>query len=197
MITKKVVFIALTVFFMSSLGYGQTRIGARGGLNIANQRFENSNLNTASITGFQIGVVSDVELDDKTLIGFGLLLSQKGSKLASFNQNEKSTPIYVEMPLNIIGRAKLDSKTNLNFSIGPYFAFGFGGRYKSSAGAYPIAWGKDYKNTDMGGNVGIAIESDGMILGLQYGFGLSDIAMNPNTIARNRVLSIYITFMSK
>jgi len=68
--------------------------------------------------------------------------------------------------------------------VGPYVAFGIGGTvYKETTiGKYTttarrdIDWGDDLKSTDYGLNIGVGLDINNFIVGLNYGWGIANLS---------------------
>lgn len=76
---------------------------------------------------FHVGMNFDVPLADKFHVQPGLLFTTKGS--SGSNGNFQTTVSYLELPINLVFKTGAGSG-NFFAGLGPYVAFGIGGRRK-------------------------------------------------------------------
>ncbi len=155
----------------------------------------------------------------------GLGLSGKG---ASFTYGDKSSgtwyelktnPLYLELPVNIVGKIPLGSNSNIFFGAGPYGAMGIGGKYKVTGEVLGFNYSKedgitfsnddptngqngesgDLKRFDFGLNFLAGIEIKHITLNANYGLGLVNIKPgsknNDNDKYKNRVFSLSVGYL--
>ncbi|MFN3315892.1 MAG: porin family protein [Raineya sp.] len=191
-------------FLMSFAVSAQTRIGIRGGLQLADMRSkpdDRSGLTdeTKMLFGYQVGVVLDYSFNDILFFQPGLLINSKGSKvifkdnLLNTTTTFKNNPIYAELPLMFGVRIGLE-----NFKLfgmaGPYLAYGFAGKnsfkFESPIPALntesegSIKWGdetslsdpRDLRRFDMGLSVAAGVELGNMQIGAFYNPGFVNIS---------------------
>ncbi|MHB1923026.1 MAG: porin family protein [Chitinophagaceae bacterium] len=219
---KKSILFLGAVFFMASPIFAQgVRLGIRGGLNLADMKYEpidqtNGTPNANSLASFNVGVVIDGALAPEFSIQTGAYISGKGSKVefsnASSTYTETINPFYIEIPANLVFKPALGPGTRLYFGFGPYAAFGIAGNanytgntplgtfYGNHALKFGNSSGDDLKATDFGGNFLAGFEfMDGLTIGAQYGLSFTNNAPNGNNnaarILRNKVLSISLGFL--
>lgn len=214
---------ALTVVLLLTTfsAFSQIRFGVKGGLNLADMKYEpkdqtNGTPDANSLSSFNAGVIIDIPLVTGLALQPGLMLEGKGSKLeysgslGTFTQ--KTNPIYVEVPVNVLFKPAIGQHTKLYFGLGPYVAMGIAGRVSSNAEAsigsfytsHDISFGDgsddDLKAVDIGGNVLAGFEFDnGLLIGAQYGMSLTNNAPsgddNAAKILRNKVLSFSVGYL--
>lgn len=106
----------------------------RGGVNFQNVNgrdgFDNK-LENKLKAGFHVGATVDVPIATDFAVQSGLLLSTKGAKWKS--TNNKLNISYLEIPIMFVHTPKLGS-SRLLLGVGPYLAFGLGGKYNKESG---------------------------------------------------------------
>ncbi|SFE70836.1 Outer membrane protein beta-barrel domain-containing protein [Chitinophaga sp. CF118] len=224
--------LSFTALAISFGAMSQARVGVKGGWNLSSISVDNNGSvdKDKSLSGFNIGLIADFPLVPK-ILSFqpGVFYTTKGAKLESGDKNNSgsvyrkytTTPSYIEIPLNFVGKIPVGPGTNLFAGLGPYIAFGVAGKNKVSstvAGVTTstesnIKWDDDtpfnsgdanqgfdkYKRFDYGGNLLVGAEIRGLILSAQYGLGLAKInsgsSDNNNDKNKNRVFSLSAGFL--
>jgi hypothetical protein len=204
--------VALTSMAQVAPSTNKGGIKLKGGVNLANITKDNDgNVDDANgLTSFHVGAILDVPLSDFLSLQPGLLYTGKGSKTQSGQQGStfyykaKSNPMYVELPVNFVGKIPLTSASHFFFGAGPYAAVGVGGKNKVEGTAVGIAFNREedidfsdddpttsqeenagygkLKRFDYGFNVLTGVEFGKFSLGANYGYGLAKI----NSGASNR-----------
>ncbi|HEX8334292.1 MAG TPA: outer membrane beta-barrel protein, partial [Segetibacter sp.] len=108
----------------------------KGGVNLANISVtDDGRVDEANgITSFHAGIGIDLPLSDGLSLQPGLLLSGKGAKTQMGQTTDAtywkatSTPLYVELPLNLVGKIPLSEYTRVYIGAGGYAAAGVGGK---------------------------------------------------------------------
>lgn len=188
-------------------------IVVKGGVNFANisvtdnGRIDKSN----TLTRFHVGFGGDLPLAEGLSLQPSLLLSGKGAK-SRFNESTDATyweattkPLYVELPMNLVGKIPLTNAFRLYIGAGPYVAAGIGGKNKvagkvlgnsfsdenkidfsSDDPSTSVEEGAGYgklKRFDYGLNAVAGLEFTRFTIGANYGYGLAKINSNTdNTI---------------
>ena len=135
---KKLLAIALcTGLFMNAKSQ---KIYVQGGVNLANISTSNSGATEKNnmLTTFNAGIMGRSNLAEPIALEAGLLLDGRGSKAntyinSSTDDNYVKTrfnPLYLEVPVNLIIRLPLQSKSNIFINAGPYIAMGIAGKSK-------------------------------------------------------------------
>lgn len=209
------------VLFSTLASSAQVRFGIKGGLNLADMKYEpkdqtDGTPDANSLSSFNAGVIVDIPLVAGLAIQPGLMVEGKGSKveysgsIGSFTQ--KTNPIYLELPVNVLFKPTIGANTKLYFGLGPYVAMGIAGKTSSNAQAsigsyysdHDLSFGDgsddDLKQTDVGGNLLAGFEfSNGLLVGAQYGMSFTNNAPNGNDnapkILRNKVLSFSVGYL--
>jgi hypothetical protein len=199
----------------------------RAGVNLANistkanGRFDEAN----QITSFQAGFVNDIHLAAMFYLQPGILLTGKGAKFTSGQAGDaayyKGTtkPFYVELPLTLL--VKSPGRTKFFAGAGPYLAIGAFGKNEVTGmvGIVPlhretnIRFSDDdpstmsyeegagigiMKRIDYGFNGTAGIETKGIVLAAQFGYGLAKLQSGSNSSEddynKHRVISFTIGF---
>jgi hypothetical protein len=195
----------------------------KGGLNLANisvttnGRVDDANtLNT-----FHAGIGLDLPVCEYFSIQPGVVYTGKGAKTqfgtegSAFYYRATSNPMYIEVPLNFVGKVPLTQTSSFYLGAGPYAAMGVTGKNKVDSytlgvhrySSSDIVFSKDdpttaqeenfgygkIKRFDYGLNAVAGLEFTRFTLGANYGYGLVKINSgtdnNANDKGKNRVWS--------
>lgn len=207
--------------FEKTSAQSQIRLGVKGGVNFADMKYEpKDNTNGVpdgkSLVSYHVGVIVDVPIADFVSIQPGLMLNSIGSKreyksTTLGNYTMKVNPIYLDVPVNVLFKAKMGEGTKLYVGAGPYLGYGISGKVTFNAETplgngqidHNIKFGNgnsdDLKKTDVGGNILAGIEFKNLTLGAQYGLSFTNNAPNgsdnASKILRNKVLSLSVSFL--
>ena len=182
-----------------------SHFGLKGGLNLSNMTVDGNNDQNLKL-GFHAGVFNKIGITESFSIQPELLYSVKGFKInyddnliadgeTQFNLN------YIEVPVKLVFNLSED----FEFQLGPYFS------YLANANADTNADVLDYFNIDsndeldrgyfnafdigLTGGLGFTVEP--MVFGINYNFGLSNVAKNDEPSqemigdAKNTVIQVY------
>ncbi len=187
----------------------------KGGVNFSNISTKNDgSYNDAnSLTTFNVGVLADLALMSNLSVQSGVVLTGKGSKasgsLLGVSNTTKFNPLYIEVPINLVAKIPLGGTSNVFLGAGPYGAIGVGGKWKNnttvggveSSSDENIKFGNDngddLKSFDFGFNGLAGVEISRVLIGVNYGLGLSKIFPNSgdnnsNDKNKYRVLSVNV-----
>lgn len=232
MIMKKIILSACTACLLMTAGNAQikksTNAGGvilKGGVNFANiSATDNGRVNDANmLTSFHAGLAFDVPLTAGFSIQPGVFLTGKGAKTeegqstsTTYYVKATSNPLYVEVPVNFVGKIPLTEYTRLYIGAGPYGAIGVGGKNKvdSRLGGFTshsensIVYSDDdpftraeenggygkLKRFDYGLNALAGLDFNKFAIGANYGYGFAKInsntTNNANDKGKHRVLSL-------
>ncbi|MDR1780391.1 MAG: PorT family protein [Tannerella sp.] len=116
---------ALLLFPMTA--FGQFHIGVKGGLNIAEVKFNSGAYATDNITGFHLGPM----LELMTPLGIGIdgavLFSQKGTYVKEAGSSASLKSNFIEVPVNLKWKIELPVIKPF-LAAGPYAAFRISGK---------------------------------------------------------------------
>ncbi|MCD7973543.1 MAG: PorT family protein [Candidatus Azobacteroides sp.] len=186
-------FLIISLFSLNSLSLqaqdSPVSLGAKAGLNLTG--FSGDMNDTKMIINYHLGITADIELADGLYILTELDLINKGAKYKPKNgEHVKFKPIYVQFPIHIGHKMNLDEVTRLVFSVGPYFAYGIGGKIKANEKT-DFFGDETFKRFDMGFGAKIGMEVNNIAVNVGYDFGLLNINQDKNMKVRNQ--NIYLT----
>jgi len=220
----------LTVLLFAIGSYAQESSAyIKGGFNLANVSVTSDGRidDAKSLPSFHIGLMGDLPLGRILAVQPGIFFTGKGTKSQSGQPTDatyfkaSSNPYYIELPLNLVVKLPLASKSSsLFFGAGPYAAIGIAGSNKTEGKIYSVAYSSNDKiqfsnddpttfNEQEGAGFGImrrfdfglngtaGLELNGLLLSVNYGYGLTKInSVEKNADDRNkhRVLSFSIGF---
>ncbi|MDR2628094.1 MAG: PorT family protein [Dysgonamonadaceae bacterium] len=216
---KKIFLTIAAVVAMAVCAQAQIKVGGTLGLNLANQvRSNGSQSETGdSKAGLKLGVLGEYQINDYLSAQAGLVFSQKGvaSKESDSYPNytleseEKTTLNYLQIPINAVGRYKINDDITVSALAGPYLAFALSGKevWESSgtvdgqpdpsvseSGDAKIKFGSDrnqWNGFDFGLTLGAGVEYKGVFLRLEYDWGLSNLLNDSGDISqKNRNFGI-------
>lgn len=227
MIKKILAVSALLIGFITSNAQSSSTF-FKAGVNLANVSYNaNGNVDEANmLLSLQAGIVRDISITSFVSIQPGLIISGKGSKTQSGNTSDAnyyratSNPWYVEIPINLVVKAPIESNSKFIFGAGPYAAIGIAGKKKAEGKILGIAFNNEeniifsnddpttsgeegagfgiIKRFDYGLNGLVGIEGKNTMLTLNYGLGLAKLQSGTNNSIDNnnkhRVLSFTIGF---
>src|SRR6478609_11278975 len=139
---KKFFISVLLILGVSTASFAQddthVGFGIKGGYNYANLSISNSGEveDKNALSSFNVGGYFDLPLAPVMSLQAGLMISGKGAKFTYGNTNGpdwytlQTKPIYLELPVNLVGKIPLDDNSNVFFGAGVYGAMGVGGKYK-------------------------------------------------------------------
>jgi hypothetical protein len=219
-------FCLLTLTAMAQVKRSENRGGfmVKAGVNFANVSVtDNGRVDDAHmLTSFHAGVGADLALSEGLSLQPALLLTGKGSK-TQYGQSTSATywkatsnPLYVELPVNVVGKIPLTEYTRIYVGAGPYVAMGVGGKNKvegktlgiASSSERDIVYSNDnpfthveensgygkLKRFDYGLNALAGLDFNKFAIGANYGYGLAKInsntANNANDKGKHRVFSL-------
>jgi hypothetical protein len=181
----------------------------KGGLNLANISVtSNGRVDQANtLKSFQVGIAYDIPFSDGFSFQPGLLYTGKGAKTQfgkegdAFYYRATSNPMYLELPLNFVGKIPLTQTSSFYLGAGPYAAMGITGKNKVDSytlgvhhySSNDIVYSKDdpttaqeenygygkIKRFDYGLNALAGFEFTRFTIGANYGYGL--VKLNSGT----------------
>lgn len=176
---------------------GDFRIGPTVGMNVAKV----TDLDADFRIGFNVGAQVDYGITNNVFLSSGLILSQKGYEVDYFDDGfkveEKGTPLYLSIPINIGYRYSLGNVVSIFGQTGPYLAFGVGGKEKvevANVEAKEDYFGDDMANVfDMGWGVRLGVEANRFQVHLGYEYGFTKVV--DDTSCHNSNFTIGVSYM--
>lgn len=204
------------------------RFGIKGGYNAANLTISDNGEtdDKKMLSSFHVGAYVDLPLAPVFSIQPGLMLSGKGTKYTVGDKDSdnwaetKLNPIYLEVPVNAVGKIPLADNFKLFVGAGPYIAMGIAGKQSVEGELLGVSFSEDdnieygddepingnngsgkgnVKRFDYGLNFLGGLEINRFTVNAQYGLGLANI--NPgsdnddNDKYKHRVLSFSVGFL--
>jgi hypothetical protein len=125
-----------------------TTFGVRAGVNFQNFNGKDTNgdkLENGMIVGFNAGVNVEIPVATDFVLQPGLLFSLKGAETTGEGLSGKVNVDYIELPVNFIYKPVLGDG-RLLLGLGPYVAYGVGGRIKISGSGTDIEQNLKFEN---------------------------------------------------
>ena len=165
---KKISLFLVMIFLGVGVQAQDNGFGVRAGVNIASMTNYNSKV------GFHVGGMYRLQLLSDTPLFFepGLELQFKGGKLSQSGVSSTLNMAYVEVPVMIAYRFRINDKWAIQPAVGPFFSFGVSGTVKQSyMGQNQSA---DLFGSNGGlkrGDVGLKIAAGALLKRIYFGVG--------------------------
>ena len=168
---KKLILSLFVIAAFSASSFAQ--LSLKAGVNIANQTFE-----------FFLGANYKVNLSESIGLRPGIQFSLKGSKLDFGGTDVSESDFsYLEVPVDLVF-----TTGGISIHAGPYLGL------LMSAKSDGVDVKDDVKSTDFGLNLGLGYNFGKIGVGANYGLGLSNISQDEEGTAKNKVISVYVTY---
>ncbi len=183
----------ITILFciVCNVNYSQNfNILIKGGLNLSNMIVKDDDKTLSDdykmLPGFHIHPAIEYSFSDLFSLEGGIAFQSRGYKVKGDNHKFRLTSIYLDIPINAKFNFNLGN-VNLFCSLGPYVAFGIGGKIYKEGTVHnitkitkrPIKWGSDWdddlKTVDYGLNFGVGLDINNFMVGMSYGWGLANL----------------------
>jgi hypothetical protein len=154
---SKVLLLALatTAISLTSNAQGKPTFGVRAGINFQNLNGNdqsNHDLDFKLKPGFNVGVTAEIPVAPEFYVQTGLLFSTKGAKEEISGQKDvKINVSYLEVPFTFLYKPELGAG-KLLLGVGPYIAFGVGGKVKQGSDKADVKFTSDAAASDLAGN---------------------------------------------
>lgn len=191
----------LTVSIALSAQESPFSFGVKAGFNVSNTSLNEDDFTDIKTKephiGFVLGVTADYDFTKSFGIRSGLEYTVKGVKLKGFTNwipsgkeywDERYSLGYLQLPLLAVYRYNISDDLNVFINVGPYFAYGVGGKVTVRTRYYDLgdepdekkkvdSFGDDaLKRFDWGLIGGIGAELNRISISFNYEFGLTDPA---------------------
>ncbi len=195
---KKIILALFCASTISLTSNAQLPIALVAGVNMANatQKMAGSSISSSSITGFHIGLMTELSFGEKLSLMPGLIYSIKGSKVSDFNVTAKIN--YLEIPINVAYKLPVNG---LFVYAGPYLGYALSGTTEVSGSSTSMTFGNDSSNNakkmDVGLNIGVGYNLPmHLFVRAQYGMGLSNLQPkgDADNMIKNKVFGISVGY---
>ena len=184
----------LLVFITAITSFGQVRLGATAGLQLATHTPADVGVQNKIKTGYFVGVLVDVPLSTNLSLRPQLLYSVKGARKSITGPLDVDLSLnYVELPVQLV--YTIESGTGfLSFGAGVYIAYGLSSKAVVTSNGQTRTFTDDfgpnadqYRRNDIGGRLSIDYElPSGLSIGTYYAPGFTDLN-NPSAISSGNV----------
>ncbi len=214
--------IPVILLFFTSFTFAQ-KIGVKIGASLADISYvsegENFNDDLKIRAGFHAGLLAEMPLSEKLAVELGLILNQKGYRMSgseeedgyNYSYSGSASVIYADIPLNIKAYFELENDMKVFATVGPYVGAGVLGnsKYKitvdgeSESDSEKLVFGSDedsdFKRLDYGVGVGVGVAMEKLQFGINYNYGLANIAPGGDADNKfsNRVIGISLSYFLK
>lgn len=197
---KKVLLIVAMA--MISTGAFAQSINVKAGMNVSSHIGDDD---AKAIIGFKAGAGVEFSITDMFSIEPSLMFATKGMKyeatILSSTVTAKVTQMYLELP--ILAKARINIGDNMNFTIGlgPYLAYGVGGKWKTVGDTPSGGWDREgakafgdngYRPFDAGVALAAGFEFGRIIVGLDTELGL--VKLHENISNKNMSFSVGVGY---
>ncbi len=161
--------------------YEKNIFGVRAGMNVANMSAQGLSAN--SKIGFHVaGVYQRLLTSSMPLyLETGLQFSQKGCKFDYVSDADegsasmKLNALYLEIPIMVNYKFHIKDVVTVYPSVGVYYAFGLGGKYKNVESYDSFGDKGCLKRSDFGMRISGTVDWNHFSFGLGYEFGFSNV----------------------
>jgi hypothetical protein len=194
-------------FFSTESSAQPITFSIRAGLNIANMSMKNGNYSVSpdSRAGFNAGVAVDFPLMQSLYIQSGLYYTMKGCKAEIDGEKATFSPSYLEIPILASYRYNFSEAAQLQVNVGPYFAYGVGGKYKLEYknrsreidffGSENDENSMGFKRFDMGLQLGTGVTiAKHYYVGVAYEFGFVSMSRDSDLKIKNSNFMINVGY---
>lgn len=188
----KRIFLLLAFAGTFAVANAQTKLGLKGGLNVADFGGEDAD-NVDAKLGIHIGGFASFGLGNKFSIHPELLFSTQGGKVDQPGEDAKIRFNYINIPVMI----RYELISGLNAELGPQFGFAVSQKWKRDD--FTVDVNDNYKGFDLGLGIGASYQlpSTPLGIGARYIFGLSRLDDDGDAKLFNRVFQLGITYTLK
>ena len=156
-------------------GSAQVRLGAKAGVNLANQNYDDFgvDLDLKILPSLMVGAVVEFDFSENLGLGTGIQYHGKGAKYEESGDEQKTTINYLQVPVQLQFRSG-----GFFGAVGPYVAFAFGGQFDDNGDKEDLEFGSgvddDFSALDFGINIEAGYEFGQLRATALYGLGLAN-----------------------
>ncbi len=194
-------------FFSTESSDQPITFSVRGGVNFSNMTYEEGDISYTpdTHTGWHVGVAVDFPLLESLYIQSGLYYTVKGCKEEAEIETSTYTPAYLEIPVLASYRYNFSDAAQLQINVGPYFAYGVGGKVKweskVESGEEDFFGDENEKGSfgakrfDIGLQVGLGLTiAQHYYVGAGYEFGFTNIVRDNDDKLKNKNFFISVGY---
>jgi len=193
---NRIILIIIFLMFFSAMAIAQEdfiSINIRGGLNFST--YGGKLHDTKTVLREQAGIGVDIAVAKNIYLVTGIDFQTKGTKIKpGSGQKIKYNAHYLQAPLHMAYKIKLSHNIKVLAEIGPYVAYGIGGKIKAEEKINTFGDGR-LKKFDCGGGIAAGLEINRSVLKVGYDHGFSNISDIKGVKIRNRNLFITSGFI--
>jgi hypothetical protein len=207
---KKIHSLVLAVLCLSATNLfaqqgGDLKFGVEAGANFSNLMYSNDVQGDVKI-GFQAGITAHYYFSENFFLKSGLSFQTKGCKssveVLGVETESSSTPMYLQLPVHFGYNVPLGGMS-VNLHLGPYFAYGIGGKNSVTTTAAGVSNTTDYdffgdnaaKPFDAGIGLGAGIDFGSFGVNIGGDYGLTSLSRSDAVTVNN--LTMYLTLSYK
>lgn len=180
-----------------TIGVGQVNaqekpitLGVKAGVNLST--FGGDMKDTKSTFKYQAGITADIKLTQNFYVLTGLEFQTKGAKYQPKSEADvKYDPMYLQLPAHLGYKIQLLPGIKFVANVGPYVAYGIGGKAKGGGNSEKIFGDNKFNRLDYGVSGGIGFEFGKICVNGGYDFGLKDVSDMKSFDIKNR--NAYLT----
>lgn len=190
-------------FFSTEKADEPITFGIRAGLNLAYLKAKDGKTSYTgdTRTSFNAGISVDIPLLQSIYLQSGLYYTSKGTKDKGDDWKETFSANFIEVPVLASYRYDFGDAAQLQINVGPYFAYGIGGKFKEEEGSKEYSsdfFDDDTNKFDMGLQVGGGVTiSRHYYIGAAFEWGFINLwkdSDNESIKTRNFMINIGYTF---
>jgi len=197
---KKVFLSAVFVSGLALFSQAQLQLGIAAGANVSNQHSHTGNstklVSPDAFRGYHAGLIADVKVIGHLYLQPQLLYTQTGAKYKGTETSGTFTARNLEMPLNVLFKAKLPFG-KLVAGGGPAISYGLSGKMEEEGQTKKLYSGdmKQWRRASFSANALMGIEfNNGIFANVSYQAGLNDINSSSANI-KTRSASVSVGYL--
>ncbi|MDR0894929.1 MAG: PorT family protein [Prevotellaceae bacterium] len=161
----------------------QVSWNAKAGLNLSNMRGEGESGDLK--VGYNLGVGMEYAFNERWSLQPSLSLTAKGTRESDGGTTVQLNAVYLELPVMAALRVPVSDRVNLVFGLGPYVAYGVGGKVSVSSDGVDISintfgetegLASGMRRFDAGLALGVSVEMGKFSIRLDEQLGLANVA---------------------
>ena len=186
----KVFLVAIAVLFSTATYAQDLKFGVNAGMNLSNMSGDYDN--TKANIGFQVGVTVDYFLTPEIFLQSGLSFTTKGVKFDDLPgiSDPKIGESYLQLPIRVGYSIPVSDGFNINFNVGPYLAYGVGGKTKMNilgVSGEGDTFGDNgaHERFDFGVGAGVGADFGPIAVNIGYEYGITNASKIDNVSVHN------------